>query len=94
MTKSFQRVIVLVAVVLATLPASLFAESRIQQRTELERLAADLERVLCPGSARLERGTSASASRPVFNELALVIADGSPRRGYKGPTVVAMYGAR
>ena len=29
-----------------------------------------------------------------FNEVGIAIADGSPRRGYKGPTVVAMYGRR
>lgn len=29
-----------------------------------------------------------------FDEVGIAIADGSPRRGYKGPTVVAMYGRR
>ena len=29
-----------------------------------------------------------------FDEVGLAIADGSPRRGYRGPTVVAMYGSR
>lgn len=29
-----------------------------------------------------------------FTEVGIAIADGSPRRGYKGPTVVAMYGRR
>ncbi len=29
-----------------------------------------------------------------FDEVGLAIADGSPRRGYRGPLVVAMYGAR
>ncbi len=28
-----------------------------------------------------------------FEEVGIAIADGSPRRGYRGPTVVAMYGA-
>ena len=31
---------------------------------------------------------------PGFDEVGVAIADGSPRRGYKGPTVVAMYGRR
>lgn len=29
-----------------------------------------------------------------FDEVGIAIADGSPRRGYKGPTVVAIYGRR
>lgn len=29
-----------------------------------------------------------------FDEVGIAIADGSPRRGYKGPLVVAMYGTR
>jgi uncharacterized protein YkwD len=29
-----------------------------------------------------------------FDEVGIAIADSSPRRGYKGPTVVAMYGRR
>ncbi|MFP5247588.1 MAG: CAP domain-containing protein [Thermoanaerobaculia bacterium] len=29
-----------------------------------------------------------------FDEVGLAIADGSPRRGYRGPTVVALYGSR
>lgn len=29
-----------------------------------------------------------------FTEVGIAIADGSPRRGYKGPTVVAIYGRR
>jgi uncharacterized protein YkwD len=28
-----------------------------------------------------------------FDEVGIAIADGAPRRGYRGPTVVAMYGA-
>lgn len=32
--------------------------------------------------------------QPSFDEVGIAIADGSPRRGYRGPTVVAMYGAR
>jgi uncharacterized protein YkwD len=31
---------------------------------------------------------------PSFDEVGIAIAGGSPRRGYRGPTVVAMYGAR
>ena len=29
-----------------------------------------------------------------FDEVGIAIADGAPQRGYKGPTVVAMYGRR
>lgn len=29
-----------------------------------------------------------------FDEVGIAVADGSPQRGYRGPTVVAMYGAR
>lgn len=29
-----------------------------------------------------------------FDEVGIAIADGAPQRGYRGPTVVAMYGAR
>ena len=29
-----------------------------------------------------------------FDEVGIAIADGSPRRGYRGPTVVAIYGRR
>jgi uncharacterized protein YkwD len=29
-----------------------------------------------------------------FDEVGIAIADGSPRHGYRGPTVVAMYGSR
>lgn len=29
-----------------------------------------------------------------FDEVGLAIADGAPQRGYRGPTVVALYGAR
>lgn len=32
--------------------------------------------------------------QPSFDEVGIAIADGSPRRGYRGPTVVAMYGRR
>jgi uncharacterized protein YkwD len=188
----FQRFIALAAVVAMTFHPSVNAENRTRQRTDLERLAAELEQKFGPGSVSVDRRqpTSAPANtathaivaamnkerasrglRPLrlndrlslaandritdmfskhyfahvspdgvqpfvwaqqrgyryrligenlavgyrgtavvegwmrsqghrenilqrgFDEVGIAIADGAPRRGYKGPTVVAMYGA-
>lgn len=65
MSLTFQRFTAL-AVVLAILsPLSIAAENRSRGRTDLERLAADLERVLGRGSATVERaGTPEPRSAP------------------------------
>jgi uncharacterized protein YkwD len=184
----FQRVIALVAVMAMSFSSSAIAENRNRDRTDLERLAAELEEKLGRGSVSIERrdrGTSSAAQtlvaamnrertarglRPLrlndrlslaasdrigdmfaknyfahvspdglqpfvwaeqrgyryrligenlavgyrgtavvdgwmrspghrenilqrgFDEVGIAIADGAPKRGYRGPTVVAMYG--
>lgn len=51
-----QRLASLAAAVAMTMPLSLFAESRARQRTDLERLAADLARVLGSGHVEVSGG--------------------------------------
>lgn len=204
MFKNFQAFIALAAALVLALPLSVSAENRTRQRTDLERLAADIERVFGRGSVVVERGSSRGTPPPAqqrttapaasysvdaiveamnreraarglgplrlndqltlaagdrigdmfakhyfdhvspdgiepfvwarqrgyrysiigenlavgyrgtavvdgwmrspghrenilqrsFDEVGIAIADGSPRRGYKGPTVVALYGSR
>lgn len=196
MFTTFQRLTAFAAAFALAFPLSVFAENRSRGRTDLEKLAAELERVLGPGSTRVERRdappsvmrassfeeaivaemnrqraahglvplrlesrlTQAAGDRAndmfakryfdhvspdgiqpftwvrkrgyryrivgenlalgyrsgaavvdgwmrspghrenilqrSYNEVGLAIADGSPTRGYRGPLVVALYGAR
>jgi uncharacterized protein YkwD len=59
----FQRFIALVAVVAMTVTPSINAENRSRQRTDLERLAAELEQKFGAGSVSIERGSSARVTR-------------------------------
>ena len=61
MSHRLQRVTAFAAALAVALPMSVFAENRSRARTDLEKLAADLERILGPGSARVER---AGGERP------------------------------
>src|SRR5688500_1407841 len=55
MTKHFQRLTAFAALLTLVLASSTFAENRSRGRTDLERLAAELEARLGPGSVRIER---------------------------------------
>ncbi len=54
MFTTFQRLTAVAVVLVLALPLSVFAENRSRSRTDLEQLAADLERALGRGSARVE----------------------------------------
>ena len=56
MSQKAQRLTALAAALAILFPLSLFAENRNRGRTDLERLAADLERALGAGSVRVDRG--------------------------------------
>lgn len=58
-----QRLIASVVAVALVLPLSAFAENRSRGRTDLERLAAELEARLGKGSVRIERGRPSSTTR-------------------------------
>lgn len=57
MSQKIQRLTSLALVLALFLPVSISAENRSRGRTDLERLAADLERAFGKGSVRVERGT-------------------------------------
>lgn len=61
MTKRTQRLTSIAAAVALLLPLSLSGENRSRGRTDLERLAAELERTLGRGSVRVERGRPRTA---------------------------------
>ena len=63
----FQRLIALVAAVAISLSPSVNAENRSRQRTDLERLAAELEQKFGPGSVSIERGSSRRVSTSTAN---------------------------
>lgn len=63
MYKRFQRLTSLAAVVAVILPLSAFAENRSRGRTDLEQLAADLERALGRGSVVVERSSRTATRR-------------------------------
>jgi uncharacterized protein YkwD len=58
MSQGFQRLTALAVIVALSAPLSAFAENRSRPRTDLEELAADLERALGKGSVVVERGRS------------------------------------
>lgn len=64
MSQKTQRLLSILVLLAAFVPASAFAENRSRGRTDLERLAAELEARLGPGSVRLER-SSRSSSRDI-----------------------------
>lgn len=59
MSHKIQRLTSLIAALAVVMPLSVFAENRSQSRTDLERLAADLERALGRGSVVVERTRTA-----------------------------------
>ncbi len=67
----FQRVATWLVAVGLAMPMSLFAENSPARRTQLERLAADLERVLGPGSVEVNR----NQPRPTMAVPAATSAD-------------------
>lgn len=63
MSQGIQRLIALAAIVALALPPSAFAENRSRGRTDLEKLAAELESRLGRGSVIVSRGTTTPSSR-------------------------------
>lgn len=63
MVTRFQRLTAFIVAVVLAMPLSLFAEKSTVRRTDLEQLAADLERVLGKGSVEV-RGTERRPSTP------------------------------
>lgn len=61
MSHWFQRVLSLIAIAVLALPPSAFAENRSRSRTDLEKLAAELERVLGRGSVSVDRESAPRA---------------------------------
>jgi uncharacterized protein YkwD len=89
MSKRFQTVIALVAALVAATAPSVSAENRSRQRTELERLAADLERVFGPGSVQVEgirRNDRPSVLRtaPAPSDAGAVVAAMNRERAARG----------
>jgi uncharacterized protein YkwD len=62
MFKTFQRLTSIIVAFAIVWPVSLFAESRTRSRTDLEQLAADLERAFGRGSVAVERPSPPRAS--------------------------------
>lgn len=58
MYSKMQRLTAFAATLALLFPLSLFAENRSRAKTDLERLAADLERALGRGSVTVERGST------------------------------------
>ena len=83
-TKS-QRVTSLALAFMLAIPLSLFAENRSRGRTDLEQLAAELERVFGAGSARVE-GRRESAARETGGtpELRQIVNDMNRERARHG----------
>ena len=72
MSHKIQRLTAFAAALALALPLSVFAENRSRSRTDLERLAADLERALGTGSVSVERGSARPEARtaPAANAMA------------------------
>jgi uncharacterized protein YkwD len=64
MSRKTQPLLSILVLVAALVQTSAFAENRSRGRTDLERLAAELEARLGPGSVRLERSRSARVPTP------------------------------
>lgn len=70
MSKHLQRLIASVVAFALVLPLSAFAENRSRGRTDLERLAAELEARLGKGSVRIERARPAQPAPTVMRRSA------------------------
>lgn len=68
MSQKIQRLTAFAVALALALPLSVFAENRSRSRTDLEQLAADLERALGKGSVSVERGRETPA--PAANSMA------------------------
>jgi uncharacterized protein YkwD len=63
MSQGFQRLTAFAVIAALVLPLSAFAENRSRARTDLERLAADLERALGRGSVVIEEDVARASAR-------------------------------
>jgi uncharacterized protein YkwD len=79
----FQRFIALVAVVAMTFTPSVNAENRSRERTDLERLAAELEEKFGPGSVSVERRQSTAAA-PASSAAEVIVAAMNRERASRG----------
>ena len=86
MSHTVQRFTALAAALAILFPLSLTAENRSRSRTDLERLAADLEKVFGRGSVAVERApqrqTGAPAAAPTSYAQSIVDAMNRERRAY------------
>ena len=86
MSHTFQRFTALAAALAILFPLSLAAENRSRSRTDLERLAADLEKVFGRGSVAVERAPerqpSAPAAAPASYAQSIVDAMNRERRAH------------
>lgn len=86
MSHTFQRLTALAAALAILFPLSLAAENRSRSRTDLERLAADLEQVFGRGSVAVERApqrqTGAPAAAPASYAQSIVDAMNRERRAH------------
>ena len=74
MSQRFQRLASLALALSVALASSTFAENRSRGRTDLEQLAADLERALGKGSVSVDRGTQTATRRIASSEEAILAA--------------------
>ena len=70
MSQKIQRLTAFAVALALVLPLSVFAENRSRSRTDLEQLAADLERALGKGSVSVERGPQGRAEAPAADSMA------------------------
>jgi uncharacterized protein YkwD len=84
MSQLFQRLIVCAAVLALALPPSAFAENRNRGRTDLEKLAAELEQRLGRGSVIVSRDAASPSSRTAPTHANVILAAMNRERAAHG----------
>ena len=86
-TAQWRRLSAVALLMGAALTMSVSAESRPRRGTDLERLAADLERVFGPGAVEIRRGTADAPRDPIADRGA--VPRPAPDAGHQEEAIVA-----